>query len=137
MDRDSDVDRRFVGPIWLRLLGVVLSLTTLLRTGLVSRLLMGDEGFDDLVSCACALPDLRDLLSSVADVVDAARLLARRRVRGGDGARSGWAEPPSLRSALVRALSFIGTGISSSELSCMAYCCESAFLDRAGAAAVA
>lgn len=56
VDRESELDRLFVVlmPNWLRLFGVVLSLTILLRTGLLSRLLTGDEGLegglDDLVS---------------------------------------------------------------------------------------
>lgn len=132
--RDCDVDLLF---IWLRLLGVVLSLTTRFRTGLFSRLLAG-EGADELarvclVSSGWELPDRRCLFSSwTADVEDDSAL--RRLVRGGEGGGFGapcaaWAAcapfgAPSSNNAFVSALSFMGTGISSSELSCMAeYCC--------------
>lgn len=98
---------------------MLLNLTTLFRTGLISLLVagVGLACLEDLVSWAWALPDLLCRRVSVADDVDAFRALVRRRVRGGEGACSVDVGAPSFRSALVRALSFIGTGISSSELS--------------------
>ena len=97
---------------------MLLNLTTRFLTGLISRLCTcaGLVGLEDL-SCGCTLPDLRCRRVSLVEEVDAFRALVRRRVRGGETGRSVDAGAPSLRSALVRALSFIGTGISSSELS--------------------
>ena len=104
---------------------MLLSRTTLFLTGLISRLVagVGLVGLEDLASWAWTLPDLRCRRDSLAEAVDAFRALVRRRVRGGEVGR--WAEadvdvdagPPSFRSALVRALSFLGTGLSSSALS--------------------
>lgn len=98
---------------------MLLSRTTLLLTGLISRLVagVGLVCLEDLTSWAWALPDLRCRRVSLVEEVDAFRALVRRRVRGGEAGLSVDAGAPSLRSALVRALSFIGTGISSSELS--------------------
>lgn len=134
VERELEVDRRLVGLIWLRLWGVVLSRTTRLLTGLGSRLPTGLEGFDDLPSY-CALADRRCRRLSVADEVDAFNALTRRRVLGGDGCCSTDSGAPSLRRAFVRALSFIGTGISSSELSSWNCCCwpfDMAPLEEAG-----
>lgn len=122
VDREKELERRFEGWIWLRLCGVLLSLTTLfLCTGLVPCSLAGLEVLDVLPSGACPPVEARCLPRSDMDDTDAPNWLARLRLRGGEGGRSiAWAADsgrPSLRSALVRALSFIGTGISSSELS--------------------
>lgn len=97
---------------------MLLNLTTLFRTGLISLLVagVGLACLEDLASWACTLPDCLCRRVSVDDV-DAFSALVRRRVLGGEGACSVDAGAPSLSSALVRALSFIGTGISSSELS--------------------
>lgn len=112
---EPDVERRFVVelPSWLRLCGVLLRRTTLFRRGLGSR--EGLEFLDERPSLGCELP-ARALRRVATAGPDAA---AWRRVRGGDGARAleAVSSPPSLRRAFVRALSFIGTGISSSELS--------------------
>lgn len=122
VDREKELERRFEGWIWLRVCGVLLSLTTLfLCTGLVPCSLAGLEALDVLPSGACPLREARCLLLSDMDDIDAFNWLVRLRVRGGEDGRSiGWTAGsgrPSFRSALVRALSFIGTGISSSELS--------------------
>lgn len=128
--------------IWLRLLGVVLSRTTRFRTGLLSRLCPAGDNADELarvclVSRGCELPDRRLLLSSCGPDAEDDNAL-RRLVRGAEvgalaasccAACASCAScasfgAPSSSSALVRALSFMGTGISSSELSFMAeYCC--------------
>lgn len=112
---DMEVERLLDGWIWFRLWGVLLSRTTRFLTGLASRL----GGLDALlVSGACALPDLKCLRScDAAAVPDVFNWLPRRLVRGGEGRFSAGSGAPSSSSALVRALSFIGTGISSSELS--------------------
>jgi len=133
--------------------GVVLNLTTLFLgpgTGLVSRLRMGDVGLDDET---WALPALTCLLvcrtfwpsasrSAVADEVDLLRALLLLVATGcaadclADAVlilaaaipASSDADVPSFSRAFVSALSFIGTGISSSELSLAAgYCWDSAF----------
>jgi hypothetical protein len=109
-----------------KLLGVLLNRTILFRTrlfsltGLFSRLLEGDGPRDDLPSTDWMLPDLRCLRLALEEV-DAASALVLLRVFGGDGGFPA-SDPPSFKRALVRALSFIGTGISSSELSLMLYC---------------
>lgn len=78
---------------------------------------------DCRVSYGCELPDLRCLLSSWGPETEDDSAL-RRLVRGGEGGGFGAAlGAPSSSSALVRALSFMGTGISSSELSCMVEYC--------------
>lgn len=122
VDREKELERRFEGWIWLRLCGVLLSLTTLfLCTGLVPCSLAGLEVLDVLLSGACPPIEARCLPRSDMDDVDAPNWLVRLRVRGGEGGRSmacaADSDRPSFRSALVRALSFMGTGISSSELS--------------------
>lgn len=97
---------------------MLLKRTTRFLTGLISRLAgAGLVGLEDLWSWAWTLPDLKCRRVSVAEEVDAFRALVRLLVRGGDGGRSTDSGAPSFSSALVRALSFIGTGISSSELS--------------------
>jgi hypothetical protein len=121
VDREKELERRFEGWIWLRVCGVLLSLTTLfLCTGLVPCSLAGLDVLDILPSAACPPREARCLPPDMDDM-EAPNWLARLRVRGGEGGRSiAWAadsDRPSFRSALVRALSFIGTGISSSELS--------------------
>jgi hypothetical protein len=81
-------------------------------------------GLDPLASAACTLPDRKCLRPSVADDVEEFRPEFLCRVLGSElwGCLSAASEEPSLRSALVRALSFIGTGISSSELSSWYWC---------------
>jgi hypothetical protein len=114
----------------------VLNLTILfLGAGLVSLLLAGDGARDDLVSCDCALPERSCLLSSKADDVEL-DITLRLRVFGGEGgtgamgiAASG---SPLLRMAFVKALSFMGTGISSSELSLVYFCDGALEMDAAG-----
>lgn len=105
----------------MRLWGVLLSRTTRFLIGLGSMLFGEPLDWKPLWSRACTLPDLRCLRPSLPDAdvdADAFSTLAWRRVRGGDAAlAAGSGAPPSLSSALVMALSFIGTGISSSELS--------------------
>jgi hypothetical protein len=111
---------------------VLLRRTTLFRGGLGSFSFSGLGGLSFFGSSAgWALPDLRYLRLSEADDVDVLRAWACRRVRGGDGcggfsfSAEAEAGSPSFRRALVRALSFfIGTGISSSEVSSWWwYCC--------------
>jgi hypothetical protein len=104
---------------------VLLKRTTLFLTGLGSLLTrIGLVGREERPSCGWALPDLRNcLLASGLEDVEAFKALVRCLVRGGE---AGWATgfgPSSLRRALVKALSFIGTGISSSELSSW-YCLD-------------
>lgn len=101
----------------MRLWGVLLKRTTLLRIGLASLLLIGLVGLDDRPSYGWALLGLDCLAASVAEDVDVLKALVRRLVRGGEGGRCRLFGPSSLSSALVNALSFMGTGISSSELS--------------------
>ena len=122
---------------------VALRRTTLFRggAGLGSRLRTGDEGREDgsctlpalawrLVS-RCLVLSLLASFSSGADDVDVASAFLLVMTRdggraGGDCGRSAAAGAaveeasdawPSFRSAFVSALSFMGTGISSSELS--------------------
>lgn len=146
---DSDLRR----PCWRPPLAgvVVLRRTTLFRGGfgLGSLLITGDDGRED---GSCALPartlrlvsrclrlSLPKSRSSGTDEVDAARALLLVVTRdagrgGGDDGRSlamgGAADDasdacPSSSSAFVSALNFIGTGISSSELSLsVEYCCD-------------
>lgn len=131
---------------------VVLALnrtTRFLGGGLPSRLRAGDVGLED---GNCALPARTCLLTSLfcvclssafEDVDDAstlrrvilevARIGEEGRSAGTDEASEAW---PSLSRAFVRALSFIGTGISSSELSLsVEYCCDCAFDSLLAAAA--
>ena len=84
-DREVEVERRFPGPIWLRLCGVLLSLTTLFLGGLGSRSLSGLADLSLRGSAAWRLPERRCLRLSVADEVDVLKMLACLLVRGGDG----------------------------------------------------